>query len=65
MSIVEVNRMWTIPEIAHKLQMSATHVYDLVRRREIGCVRIGRSVRVPDDDLKAFVNRNHTPATDN
>jgi excisionase family DNA binding protein len=44
----------TIPEAASLLSLGRSTVYELVQRREIPVVHIGRAVRVRVEDLRRF-----------
>ena len=44
-------------EAAEALGVCRSRVYDLMRKRELLSIRIGRSRRIPAADLRAFVQR--------
>jgi excisionase family DNA binding protein len=44
-----------IPDAAARLGIGRSTFYELLRRREISTVRIGRAVRVPAAALRAWV----------
>jgi excisionase family DNA binding protein len=44
----ELPRLLRIPTVAEVLAISRPQVYSLIYRGELPCVRIGRSVRVPE-----------------
>ena len=44
-----------IPEVMARLAVSQTKVYELMSSGELRSVRVGRSRRVPNDDLERFV----------
>ncbi len=44
-----------VPEVAHLLGLGRTKAYQLIAREEIPVIRIGRCVRVPLDELKAWI----------
>ena len=44
-------------EVAKILQISRSKAYNLIRCGELPSVRIGTSVRVPEDDLKAYIQK--------
>ncbi len=50
---------YTIPQVAAMLQLSKTKVYDLVNDNQIGHVRLGRNVRIPQSSLDAWLTK-HT-----
>ncbi len=45
-------------EIAKILHVSRAYVYQLMRQRMIPTVKIGRSVRVRQEDLEQFISAN-------
>jgi excisionase family DNA binding protein len=47
-------------EVAAALGLSTKHVYDLMARGVLPTVRVNRSVRVPEDALRAYMARNAT-----
>jgi excisionase family DNA binding protein len=49
-------------DVAVRLNISKSLAYDLIRRREIPAVVIGRSVRVREEDLEKFVKASVVPA---
>ncbi len=48
----------TVEEAALRLRLSARQVRRLVAERQIGFAKLGRSVRLADEDLKAYVASN-------
>ncbi len=50
----------TIPQAALVLAVGRTTVYELVAAGDLDVVHIGRSVRIPVDALRSFVNRRAT-----
>jgi len=47
----------TVEEAAHALSLGRTYTYDLVMRREIASIKIGRKRLVPVTALQEFINR--------
>jgi putative molybdopterin biosynthesis protein len=47
----------TIPEVAHYLKMSKSKIYDLVSRKEIPHLKIGRNVRIRQADLQRWMEK--------
>jgi excisionase family DNA binding protein len=45
----------TVPETAKLLRISRNLAYELVARRELPCVRLGRVIRVPRASLDAWI----------
>ena len=52
-----VNRLLTASEVADILHVSLRTVRRLIASHELETVRIGRSVRVEDSTLQAFIAR--------
>jgi excisionase family DNA binding protein len=48
-------RLLTASQVAEVLQISKSMAYQMIARREIPSIRIGRSVRVRPIDLNAFI----------
>lgn len=51
-------------EAAESLGISRSGIYELISKRRVPVVRIGRSVRIPADALIAWVNDQLEPSTD-
>lgn len=47
-----------VPEAARRLSLSQATVYRLIESGEIPVMRIGRSVRIPVDGLRKWVDAN-------
>lgn len=52
----------TVPEVALILRVSKMTVYRMVHRTDIRAVRVGRSFRVPDDEVQRIL-REGIPVT--
>lgn len=52
----------TVPQAADRLAISTRQVKRLLATHELGCVRIGRSVRIGEQHLAAFLAANDKPA---
>lgn len=50
-------RLLTAPDVARILNISKAAAYQLIQQRKIPSIRIGRSVRVREEDLTNFVSR--------
>lgn len=49
--------MLTVDEVAESLGVGRAAVYDLMRLRKLGSVKIGRSRRVPVEALRDYVRK--------
>lgn len=53
-------KLLTIPQAAKILQVGETELYRMAKRGDVPCVAIGRRRRIPERELKAWVqNRIH------
>lgn len=50
----------TIPEVARYLKISKSKIYDLVSRKEIPHLKIGRNVRIRQADLQRWMEEQTT-----
>ena len=48
-------RLLTVRDVAERLQMSSRTIHRLVANGDLTVVRIGRSVRIREEALKAFL----------
>ncbi|MCK4782874.1 MAG: helix-turn-helix domain-containing protein [Desulfobacteraceae bacterium] len=48
-------RLLTARDIAYLMQISKSKAYDLMRSGEIPAVRIGRSIRVREEDIDQYI----------
>lgn len=46
----------TVPELADVLHIGRNATYDLVNSGEIRCIRIGRSIRIPQSALLEYLD---------
>jgi len=51
----------TIREVAREIKQAEVTLRQKIARREIGVVRIGRSVRIPRAELKRIIERGYIP----
>ena len=47
----------SVPELAAVLQIGRNAAYDLVRTGQILCVRIGKTIRIPQSALMDYLNQ--------
>ena len=52
------NTLLTAEQVAERLNISLSQAYTLMRRGEIPTVKLGRSVRVREEDLNQFILEN-------
>ena len=45
----------TIPQVAQALGIGLKAAYDLVRRHQLGHIRVGKTIKVPKFSLEEFV----------
>ena len=55
-------RFLTVAEVAGLLRVSTMTVYRLIRAGELASVRVGKSYRVREDDVDAYVASRYTEA---
>ena len=48
--------LYTVPEVAEMVGLGRSKLYELIASGQIQTVRIGRSVRVPVDALRTFMD---------
>lgn len=52
----------TVSEVARQLRVSNMTVYRLINAGELAATRIGRSYRIREDDLDAYLAASYTKA---
>ncbi|MDR3595253.1 MAG: helix-turn-helix transcriptional regulator [Clostridium sp.] len=60
MFIVKANAGLSTQEVAEILNISKNTVYELIKRGELPSYRIGRKVRIDEDDIEKYKNRSRT-----
>lgn len=50
-------KLLSVRAASEETTIPASTLYDLVARDEIPSVRIGRSIRIPEEDLVAWIER--------
>ena len=53
-----IPRLLNAHEVSKILGLATSTVYLLIKRKELPCVRFGRSVRVRSEDLEKFIEAN-------
>lgn len=51
-------RLCSVNEVQQTLGIGRTKAYELLAARQLPAVRIGRSLRVREEDLREFIERN-------
>ncbi len=62
MKMFEKQQPRTVAEAAVALSVSVSTVRSWVFQRRIGCVRLGRSVRIPDAEIDRLLEAGFVPA---
>ena len=55
-------RFLTVAEVADLLRVSSMTVYRLIKEGDLPAVRIGKSYRLREDDLDAYLSKQYTQA---
>ncbi len=55
-------RFLTVTEVAAQLRVSTMTVYRLINAGTLAAVRIGKSLRIREDDLMAYLSVRYTKA---
>jgi excisionase family DNA binding protein len=57
-----MTKLLTISEVAELLTVSQSQVYALVKREKLSAYKIGSCLRIGEDDLQAYLKRQHMKA---
>jgi excisionase family DNA binding protein len=52
----------TVAEVATELSISKSKAYQMVRRRQLPCVRLGGAIRIPKKALERLLQESTVPA---
>lgn len=52
----------TVAEVATLMRVSSMTVYRLIKAGDLGAVRVGKSYRIHDEDVDAYLARRYTEA---
>lgn len=55
-----MSKMYTCDEIAERYGVQVITVWDWIRKKKLPAIKIGRSYRIFEDDLKLFENARRT-----
>jgi len=61
------DKMLRVREVAERLHVGATCVYQLIEKRKLACHRIGvgrGAIRVSESDLNSYLERCRNPGTE-
>jgi excisionase family DNA binding protein len=47
----------TVKEVAHRLSVGRTTVYELIAKRELTAIKIGRARRIPESALEKWISQ--------
>lgn len=53
-------KMFTCEEVADRYRVKVITVWEWIRQKKLGAIKLGREYRVSEDDLKAFENSRRT-----
>jgi excisionase family DNA binding protein len=56
----DMRELMTPEQVAEYLQMNTATIYRLIRERRLAATRVGRSYRIPREDLEEFIRANST-----
>ena len=59
-----MRQLLTVPEAAARMSISVKTVWKMVYGGKVDVVRIGSSVRIPDDSVDKIIDDGTTPAND-
>ena len=52
-----MNKLYTAQEVADKLQIKKTTVYELIKRGELYSSKVGKQLRISEQQLKQYLDR--------
>ncbi len=55
-------RLLTVAEVADLMRVSSMTVYRLIKSRELRSVRVGKSYRLREEDIDAYLSKQFTEA---
>ena len=53
-------QMFTCEEVADRYRVKVITVWEWIRQKKLGAIKLGREYRVSEDDLNAFENSRKT-----
>lgn len=58
-----MNKLYTAQEVADKLKIKKTTVYELIKRGDLTSSKIGKQLRISDEQLENYIRGNDSDAT--
>ncbi len=62
---VTSEQLLTVKEAAQRLSLHPQTVRDMIYSREIDCVRLGRAVRIPIEQVEKIIRDGYCPKKEN
>ncbi|NNE74173.1 MAG: helix-turn-helix domain-containing protein [Acidimicrobiales bacterium] len=56
------SRFLTVAEVANLMRVSTMTVYRLIKAGDLAAVRVGKSYRITEDDVDAYIASRYTEA---
>ncbi len=56
------SRLLTVAEVASLMRVSTMTVYRLIKAGDLAAIRVGKSYRIKEDDVDAFIAARYTEA---
>ncbi len=56
------SRFLTVAEVAEELRVSSMTVYRLIKSEQMPATRVGKSLRIREDDVESFLAGRYTEA---
>ncbi|CAN5536311.1 helix-turn-helix domain-containing protein [soil metagenome] len=56
------SRFLTVAEVARELRVSTMTVYRLIKAEQLPATRVGKSLRIREDDVERFLTGRYTEA---
>ena len=57
--------LYTCEQVARRYGVKIITVWDWIRKRKLGAIKLGRDYRISEEDLKAFEEARKTTAVSN
>ena len=53
-------KMWKVPELANRWNVSPKSIWQWISNKQIGVIRLGRAVRIPQSEVERWVKEGTT-----